>query len=77
MKVLQTRVAGRAGIDDRAGSTARSEPVRHPGRVASQHGMAPPQTMAAPFQKSGARSSTVERAADSTGMKYEAPASIR
>ena len=47
-------------------------------RVATQHRMAPPHTMAAPCQNasdSGARSSKVDSAADSTGMKYDAPAS--
>ncbi|VUZ24417.1 Uncharacterised protein [uncultured Comamonas sp.] len=46
-------------------------------RVASQHRIAPPQTMAAPCQKaqdSDAPSSHTDSAEDSTGMKYEAPA---
>lgn len=41
-------------------------------RVASQHRTAPPHTMAAPCQKAhdrGVRSSTLDSAADSTGMK--------
>src|SRR5690606_7366262 len=46
-------------------------------RVANQQRIDPMQTMAAPCQNdsdSGVRNSTAARAADSTGMKYEAPA---
>ena len=51
--------------------------LARPPRVASQHRIDPATTIAAPFQNvrdSGACSSAAARAAENTGMKYDAPA---